>query len=76
MTETTTNPELDAWREMAHKVAREFFAADFRAKNEGATKEDVAEAWKGVASDYRKVTKTALKRLEKQGITLTATTGS
>ncbi len=58
------------WKEMAHTVAREFWRAEYLANNPEATKEDVSKAWGEFASDRRKTTKLALKRLAKKGISI------
>lgn len=56
---------------VAGAVAREIWRTHYLASNPTASKEDIAAAWKGVASEHLKLAKLALKRLaKKKGITL------
>jgi hypothetical protein len=61
----------DQMKTVKNEIARQIWIADFEAKNPGATKEDVSEAWRQASSDFRKSTAKALNRLErKKGITI------
>lgn len=69
MTDTTVTTEQDdktKWQDMANRIAREFWETDYTSRNPDASKEDTATAWREAASDYRKTTKQALRRLSKK----------
>lgn len=54
-------------------IARSFWISAYNSEHPDASKEAAQEAWRQKGNDYRRVTRTALKRLAAQGITVSGT---
>jgi hypothetical protein len=51
-------------------LARQIWIEEFRTANPNASTDEAKAAWVAVAPAYRKTVRTALRKLEKKGITL------
>jgi len=68
--ETTSNwMDKDTWEAMANRIAKELWSVDHRAQHPGISPNDLEAAWAGdVVRERRKLTKVALRKMEKKGI--------
>ncbi|MEM6846855.1 MAG: hypothetical protein AAF580_02120 [Pseudomonadota bacterium] len=61
--------DKEAWETAANKIAKALWAAEYRAEHPGISPTDLEAAWHGdTVRTKRKLTKTALKKLEKSGV--------